>query len=239
METVEGNHVFPLFNNLYEDISMATKANKTNVASIVKAIDNKQSETIGKALGALIITMVASEGAIDKINGLLADAKRAGLAWGDRRSGTGLAHFIGETVKDSPLAKGSIDNWISTMKWCYQEKVRVQYKDCAKQKKMDVQLDLITGEVRKAKDETVIDGAGPDKSRKTRAKTERTAAYWLIKAKGESGYIPILGHFAQLIRILSAEDKKDFDAKTFERLMDEALVKSKLAKLDGNEVKAI
>lgn len=218
------------------------KANKATatVASIVKAIDDRQVEKYGAVLALAIHDLVRAEGAIDTVNATLTEAKKAKLPWGDARSkAKGLVHVIRAEFESKGWPKGQgLDNWIATLAWCYKEGVRVQVKKLEQQKAPErIQLDLLTGEVKSAPTATVEEV--PNKTRAKKEKSEKTAAHWLIKAKTESGYIPIMGHFAALIRIMTDEQRKGFDVKAVERLMNEALVKSKLAKMDGNEVKAI
>ena len=220
---------------------MATTA-KTTVASIAKAIDNRQVMQHGIVIATAIHDLIKAEGAIDSINQALAKAKESRLPWGDARNknATGLVHAIRAEYESKGWQKGNqLDKWIATIAWCYKEGVRVQVNKLEQQKAPErIQLDLITGKVL---DETKVTdvGTGKDTTRKPKAKTERNAAHWLIKARTETGYIPIMGHFAQMIRLLTAEERKGFDTKAIERLLNEALIKAEYAKMDGNEIKAI
>jgi len=140
-----------------------------------------------------LVTLKGAEAARDSLNRHLGEALANKAVWGSQKTDGSLGQVVGAGLIKRGLTDGSVRTTLATVKWCFENAVRVDTLTLSAMKERAAKglvSDLITGKAKTVK-------AKPSK-KAGRAKTQKTVdhcGHGMLKALEQEGFIKWLNHF--------------------------------------------
>ena len=165
----------------------------------------------GAELAEDIIRIQDAESARASLNRHLGEAYAAGVKWGRATQDGTLGAVLTDALKKRGLTDNTLRVTLCTLKFCYENKVRVESMTLSRMKTISEKggaVDLITGESKKVKVESGK-GKGKGKAPKTE-KVVRHVGYHILAAVESEGFLKWLNHFMDAMDIRGI-DSTDID----------------------------
>ena len=166
----------------------------------------------GAELAEDIIRIQDAEAARASLNKHLGEAYAAGVKWGRATQEGTLGAVLTDALKKRGLADNTLRVTLCTLKFCFENKVRVESMTLSRMKAIAEKggaVDLITGEPKKVKVEETGKGKGKGKAPKTE-KVVRHVGYHMLAAVESEGFLKWLNHFMDAMDIRGI-DSTDID----------------------------
>lgn len=165
----------------------------------------------GAELAEDIIRIQDAESARASLNKHLGEAYAAGVKWGRATQEGTLGAVLTDALKKRGLADNTLRVTLCTLKFCFENKVRVESMTLSRMKTIAEKggvVDLITGEPKKVKVDSGK-GKGKGKAPKTE-KVVRHVGYHMLAAVESEGFLKWLNHFMDAMDIRGI-DSTDID----------------------------
>jgi len=185
---------------------------KQNAKLKVVKSDKFNLTQCGAEIAEDIIRIQDAESARASLNKHLGEAYAAGVKWGRATQDGTLGAVLTEALKKRGLADNTLRVTLCTLKFCFENKVRVDSMTLSRMKTIAEKggaVDLITGEPKKVKVEETGKGKGKGKAPKIE-KVVKHVGYHMLAAVESEGFLKWLNHFMDAMDIRGI-DSTDID----------------------------